>query len=78
MILIRTKIFALDNTTHVRLQLRDSWHRVYVSFGARVRVRGPTRNPTLDVAGFPNRFCISLDYPRFGLALQPLATFAAL
>ena len=31
MILIRTKIFALDNTTHVRLQLRDSWHRVYVS-----------------------------------------------
>ena len=26
-------------------------------------------NPTMDVASFPNRFCISLDYPRLvGLA----------
>ena len=31
--------------------------------GTRVRVRGPVRNPTMDFAGFPNRFCISLDYP---------------
>ena len=37
--------------------------------GTRVRVRGPTWNPTMDVASFPNRFCISLDYPRLvGLA----------
>ena len=34
MILIRTKIFALDNATHVRYQfipLGDSWHRVHAS-----------------------------------------------
>ena len=28
----------------------------------RVRVRSPIRNPTMDVAGFPNRFCILLDF----------------
>ena len=31
-----------------------------------VRVRGPVWDPTMDVAGFPNRFCISLDYPSLG------------
>ena len=44
--------------------------------GTRVSVLGPTRNPTTDVAGLPNRFCISVL--TFVLGLQPLATFAAL
>ena len=36
--------------------------QIVISFGTRVRVRGPIRNPTMDVAGFPNRFCILLDF----------------
>ena len=29
-----------------------------INIGTRVRVRGPPSNPTVDVAGFPIRFCI--------------------
>ena len=35
---------------------------IVISLGTRVRVWSPIRNPTMDVAGFPNRFCILLDF----------------
>ena len=45
--------------------------------GTRVRVRGPYRCLTVDVAGLPNRFCI-LFYSTVALIFHPLTISAAL
>jgi hypothetical protein len=45
--------------------------------GTRVRVRGPYRCLIVNVAGFPNRFCI-LFYSTVALIFHPLTISAAL
>ena len=68
MIVCKISGLCFDRINTIRLQLQRSFKQS-LSLGTRVRVRGSSWDPTMDVAGFPNGFCISLGYHAFvGLA----------